>query len=230
MHIVRDTDTNYMGNIVVEVPNIRIPVPFFILMRALGIVSDKNIIECCLLNIEENKGYVQHFKPSVYDAGTIFTQENAIKYISQFLKFKTIPYTYCILTDYLLPQIGEMNFKNKAYFLGYMAFNLLKTSMNISQPTDRGQLLNIKRVELPGNLIYDLFKEYYNLQQKDIQLHIENDLYYHYTNTETNYLNINETQLITEVFSSDFIKDDDKDNKKKYKLGYNEIFKNKNFR
>ena len=225
MHMVRDNN-NYMGNIVVEVPNVRMPVPFFILMRALGIVSDKSIIECCLLNIDENKKYIQHFKPCVYDAGTIFTQENAMKYISQFLKFKTIPYTYCILTDYLLPQIGEMNFKNKAYFLGYMAFNLLKTSLNVLQPTDRDSF-KYKRVELPGNLIYDLFKEYYTLQQKDIQLHIENDLYYHYTNTETNYLNITENQLISEVFSSEFIKDDDKDNKKKYKLGYNEIFKNK---
>ena len=30
-----------------------------------------------------------------------------------------------ILTDYFLPHIGEINFKEKAYFLGYMVFRML---------------------------------------------------------------------------------------------------------
>ena len=225
IHIVRDTDSLYMNNIVVDIPNVRQPIPLFILMRALGIISDKDIIKYCILDIN-NKEMIEHFRASVYDAGTIFSQETAIKYISQFLKFKNIHYTYHILCDYLLPQVGEMNFKNKAYFIGNMVFNLLKLKLKLISDTDRDNF-KYKRVELPGNLIYDLFKEYYNLLQKEIQGHIENDLYYHYTNTETNYLNVTELQLVSEVFSSEFIKDDKKDEKKKHKLGYNEIFKNK---
>ena len=226
IHITRDTNTMRMGNIVVEIPNVRHTIPLFILMRALGVISDKEIIKYCLIDLEKNKDYISHFRTSVYDAGTIFTQISALKYISQYLKFKNISYTYNILCDFLLPQVGEMNFNNKAYFIGFMVFNLIKTSVGVIPPTDRDSF-KFKRVELPGNLIYDLFKEYYNLQQRDIQLNIENDLYYHYTNTETNILYISEEQLVSEVFTSDFVKDDKKDEKKKYKLGYNEIFKNK---
>ena len=226
VNIVNETDKEYRGNIVVEIPNVRKPIPLFILMRALGITSDKEIIKYCILDLEMNEEYIDYLKPSVYDAGTIFTQENAIKYISQFLKFKNIHYTYCILCDYLLPQIGVMNFRSKAFYIGYMVLNLLKTNLNHKKETDRDSF-KYKRVELPGTLIYDLFKEYYNLQQKQIQLHVENDLYYHYTNPETNYLNITEKQFVEEVFSSEFIKEDKKDNKKKFKLGYNEIFKDK---
>ena len=226
IHLVRDTDKIEMGNIVVEIPNVRYPIPLFILMRAIGIISDKDIIQYCIIDIAKYKDYIKMFKPSVYDAGTVFTQEAALKYISQYLKFKNVPYTYHILCDFLLPQIGEMNFTNKAYFIGHMVFNLIKTSIGLIPPTDRDSF-KYKRVELPGNLIYDLFKEYYNLQQKDIQVNIENDLYYHFTNTETNVLTITENQLVSEVFTSEFVKDDEKDDKKKYKLGYNEIFKNK---
>uniref|UniRef100_A0A6C0BTL6 DNA-directed RNA polymerase n=1 Tax=viral metagenome TaxID=1070528 RepID=A0A6C0BTL6_9ZZZZ len=226
IHIVRDTDKMHLENIVVEIPNVRYPIPLFILMRALGVISDKEIIEYCLLDLEKYKDFIKYFKSSVYDAGTIFTQEAAIKYISQYLKFKNIPYTYHILCDFLLPQVGEMNFSTKAYFIGDMVFNLIKTSIGIIPPTDRDSF-KYKRIELTGNLIYDLFKEYYNLQQKDIQVNVENDLYYHYTNRVTNVLTITESQLVSQVFSSEFVKDDEKDNKKKYKLGYNEIFKNK---
>ena len=46
---------SYSNNqIVVAVPNVRKPIPLFILMRALGVVSDKDIIRHCLLDIEKN--------------------------------------------------------------------------------------------------------------------------------------------------------------------------------
>ena len=46
--------SKYSNNqIVVNVPNVRKPVPLFILMRALGIESDKDIIKYCLLDMEK---------------------------------------------------------------------------------------------------------------------------------------------------------------------------------
>ena len=94
----------------VNIPNVKKPVPLFIVMRALGVISDKSIIEHCILDIDNEK-YVELFTPCVYDAGTIFTQQAALNYIKTFTKGKTIPHVYDILMNYFLPHIGELNFK-----------------------------------------------------------------------------------------------------------------------
>jgi DNA-directed RNA polymerase II subunit RPB2 len=62
------------NQIVVAVPNVRKPVPLFILMRALGVISDKEIIKTSLLDLEKNQDYIDLFIPSVHDANKIFNQ------------------------------------------------------------------------------------------------------------------------------------------------------------
>ena len=88
VRIVAPTPVLENNNIVVNIPNIRKPVPLFILMRALGVSSDKEIIEHCLLDLEKNKELIDLFIPSVYDAGNIFTQQSALKYIATLTKGK----------------------------------------------------------------------------------------------------------------------------------------------
>ena len=82
VRIVADQTTSSNKNIVVNVPNVRKPVPLFILMRALGVISDKEIIETCLLDMDKYKELIDLFIPSVYDAGNIFTQQAALKYMA----------------------------------------------------------------------------------------------------------------------------------------------------
>ena len=168
-------------NIVVDIPNVRKPVPLFILMRALGIISDKKIVETILLDLEKHKNLIDLLIPSIHDANVLFTQDSALKYIATFTKGKTMAHAYEILMNYLFPQIGELNFIQKAHFLGYMCLSLLEVVSNITPPTDRDSF-KYKRVELAGTLLYDLFKEYYTLQQRNIFLKVEKELYYHYNN------------------------------------------------
>ena len=177
IRIVAPTSKLSNNNIVVNVPNVRKPVPLFILMRALGITSDKSIIETCLLDMEKYKSYVNLFIPSVHDAGFIFTQTTALKFISTFTKGKTIEHVLNIISNYLLPQIGELNFRDKALYIGYMVFKLLKVFTNVDKPTDRDSF-KYKRIETPGTLISELFKEYYTLQLKNIFQKIDKEYYY----------------------------------------------------
>jgi len=184
LHIVRETDSQFSKQIVVDVPNVKKPVPLFILMRALGVLSDKSIIEYCLLNLEENQKYLDLFAPSVHDASIVFTQEAAIQYIKTFTKQETVHQVFEILVNYLLPNVGEDNFLHKAYAIGDMVFKLLKTFTGETPEIDRDNF-KYKRVELLGPMMYDLFKEYYKLQQRAIYLNIEKDeIYYHYTNPD----------------------------------------------
>ena len=172
------------NQIVVAVPNVKKPVPLFILMRALGVISDKDIIQTCLLTnlddeIENNKNpYIDLFIPCVHDANKIFNQQNALEFIAELTKRGTVSSVIEILSDYFLPHIGELNFLEKAYFIGYMVNRLLKVYTKEEKPTDRDNF-RFKRVELTGSLLYDLFREYYLIQKKDITRKIDEEYYYH---------------------------------------------------
>jgi DNA-directed RNA polymerase II subunit RPB2 len=172
-------------NLVVNIPNVRKPVPLFIVFRALGIISDKHIITMCLLDLEKYDSMIDLFEPSVHDAGGILTQRNALEYIASLTKIKTTSNALAILADYFLPHIGEMNFIQKAYYLGYITFRLLSVYTGMEQPTDRDNF-KYKRIELVGSLMYDLFREYYTIQQRQIQLAFESKLYYNQTIYEDN--------------------------------------------
>ena len=164
-------------NIVVNIPNVRKPVPLFIVFRALGIISDKDIITMCLLDIEKYENMVDLFIPSVHDAGGVLSQQTALMYIASLTKINTVTYVLEILADYFLPHIGEVAYIQKAYYLGYIVFRLLSVSVGVEVPTDRDSF-RYKRVELAGSLLYDLFKEYYAIQQRSIHLGFEKKLYY----------------------------------------------------
>ena len=166
------------NQIVVSVPNVKKPVPLFILMRALGIISDKDIIKTCILDLDKNESMVDLFIPSVHDANKIFTQQNALEFMAELTKRGTVSNVIEILSDFFLPHIGELNFLDKAYFVGYMVYRLLKVYTKEEKPTDRDNF-RYKRIELTGSLIYDLFREYYLIQKKDIARKIDEEYYYH---------------------------------------------------
>ena len=191
--IVRDSSEYTNNQIVVNVPNVRKPIPLFILMRALGVISDKEIIKTCLLDLEKNDMYIDYFRPSVHDAGNVFTQQSALRYISTFTKGKTISNVMEILMIYFLPHVGELNFRCKALYLGYMVKKLLLVYSGNEQPTNRDSYA-YKRIEISGMLIYQLFREYFILEQKNIYLKMDKE--YYYKGNDKNYQNMDFLNLL----------------------------------
>lgn len=123
VYMVAPTPRYTNNQIVVEIPNVKRPIPLFILMRALGVISDYDIIETCLLNMAENRDLIEFFRPSVHDANKIFTQRAAIEYIGVFIKGKGVVQAQNILMNFFLPQIGELNFQSKAFFWDTWSIN-----------------------------------------------------------------------------------------------------------
>jgi DNA-directed RNA polymerase II subunit RPB2 len=178
--------------IVVNVPNVRKPVPLFILMRALGLESDKQIIEYCLLDLDKNKKYIDLFIPSIHHASVVFNQQSAIEFIALLTKRKHTVNVQEILMNYFLAHIGTTNFIDKAYFVGHMVRKLLRVYLKDDKPTDRDSF-KCKRIELSGSLMYDLFREYYLTQKKKIELSVDR---LHFNNSQY------KGELIVETFSS----------------------------
>ena len=189
VRMVSPTPTSSNGQIVVVIPNVRKPIPLFIAMRALGLSSDKEIIEHCLLNMKKQASLVELFTPSIHDAGMIFTQQLALKYISTFTKAKTIPAVLDILSNYFLPHVGELDFICKAYFTGHMVFKMLNVATGIEQPTARDSF-KYKRIDISGTLLRSLFKEYYTLQQKHLTQSIDKKYFYHIGTYQKNFTSL----------------------------------------
>ena len=205
--IMAPTPSYTFKNIVVNIPNVRKAVPLFIVFRALGVISDKKIIETCLLDIEKYEHLVDLFIPSVHDAGGILTQRTALKYIASLTKGKTISHAQEILADYFLPHVGETNYIDKAYYLGYITHRLLSVYTGVDEPTDRDNF-KYKRIELVGSLMYDLFREYYTMQLRKIHLDFESKITFNkamYEDNlqaliEQNYKNVFSDKMVEEGF------------------------------
>jgi len=194
--IMAPSNTYTNNQIVVLVPNVRKPVPLFILMRALGVTSDKDIIKYCLLDLDKNQEFVDLFIPSIHEANKIFNQETAIEYISTFIKYqKSTIAVLNILTNYFLPHIGETNLLDKAYYVGYMVNRLLKVYLKQEQPTDRDNF-RFKRVELTGNLLYDLFREYLLIQNQELARDIDKKYYFNKGQYKENFVALIEDNSI----------------------------------
>jgi DNA-directed RNA polymerase II subunit RPB2 len=78
--------------IVMEIPRIKQPIPLFVVFRALGIITDKQICEIILLDINHanNKDMLEALHASVIDANKLLTQEECITHITSFAMYTPI--------------------------------------------------------------------------------------------------------------------------------------------
>jgi DNA-directed RNA polymerase II subunit RPB2 len=160
-------------NIGVFIPNAgNKPIPLFIVFRALGILPDKEIMSFITLNEMPQEAFVPYLEACVHDASIVQTQYDAVYFISRLVKGRSITRTLRVLADYFLPHVGEMNYLEKAYHLGYIVHRLLSVATGAEPETDRDSYKS-KRLTLIGPLLKDLFREYYAQQQRHVQKYFE---------------------------------------------------------
>jgi len=168
--------------ICIELPRVKQPIPLFIVFRALGILSDKEICEKILLNLDDlsgkNKEMLEALQPSIIEANKYITQEECIRYITSFVMYTPInmdketgakkkhEFTLEILHNDLFPHCHNM--QQKIYFLGYMAQRLLYASFDLVKQDDRDSYVN-KRVDCVGTLLNNLYRNYFNKLVKDME-------------------------------------------------------------
>ena len=185
INMMLSSKNNGFGHAIhLQMPRIKQPIPLFIVFRALGVNSDKDICEKILLDIgdDKNKQLLTALQASIIEANKHLTQEECIKYITSFAMYtpinmdketgakKKLDFTMDILNNDLFPHCH--NQVQKVYFLGYMANKLLMAAFEIvKHEDDRDSYLN-KRIDLTGTLLNNLFRNYFNKLVKDMEKQI----------------------------------------------------------
>jgi len=200
--------------IYIQIPRIKQPVPLIILFRALGIISDKEICELIVLNIDDEKMTKVLFglKASIVQADKYLTQEDALDYIVGFAMYTPInmdkeagqkkkkEFTISVLSNDMFPHCKTEI--QKKYFLGFMANKLLSTSFGWILPSDRDSYVN-KRIDLAGTLLNNLFRNYFNKLVKDMQKQIVREINNGSWKSTEDYMNIiNQTNVYKIVKST----------------------------
>ena len=164
----------------VQIPRIKQDIPLFIVFRAIGVISDKEICEKILLDLDvpQYKEICNNLQASIIEANGHLTQEECIKYITSYAMFtpinmdretgakKKLDFTMDVLNNDLFPHCH--NNQQKIYFLGYMTFRILLANFDMTKQDDRDSYLN-KRVDLTGTLLNNLFRNYFNKLVKDME-------------------------------------------------------------
>jgi DNA-directed RNA polymerase beta subunit/intein/homing endonuclease len=179
---------NGFGNgIYITIPRIKNPIELFVLFRALGVNSDKDICKYILLNIDSHKNIelLSCLQASIIDANKYMTKEDALKHITASAAYtplnmdketgarKKREFTIEVLENDLFPHCKTL--QQKLYLIGYMAKKLIQTSIGWLPPDDRDSYLN-KRIELTGTLLNNLFRNYFNKLVKEMQKQIVREI------------------------------------------------------
>ena len=180
---IASRNNGYGKAMYLQIPRIKIPIPLFIIFRAFNIISDKEICELIMLNIdnEHMKTMLLSLKASIIDANKYMTKEAAIKFIVNNVIYtpmnmdketgskKKYDFAMEVLSNDIFPHCKTET--QKIYMLGYMTNMLLQTSFGWLQESDRDSYMN-KRVDLTGPLLNNLLRNYFNKLVKDMRKQI----------------------------------------------------------
>jgi DNA-directed RNA polymerase II subunit RPB2 len=180
-------DNSYGRCIRVNIPHVKVDVPLFIIFKALGITSDKEIISYIVHDINrEDSSMLNWLRPNVEEASHIKTQEEALEYLLKngiilgqpkdikLDKVKKLKIFKGMLGRDFLCHVGE-DFNKKALFLGYMVNKLGMCFLNKVKMDDRDNYCN-KRIETSGHLMALLFRQYFTKLIKDMRNSIMKEL------------------------------------------------------
>ena len=150
--------------IVTMLPYIKREIPIIIVFRALGHVSDRDILEHIIYDFDDME-MMEKIKPSLDESFVIQDDILALDFIGArgnnpgIERQKRIRYAREVLQKEMLPHIGVTQYceTKKVYFLGYMVNRLLSAALGRRELDDRDHLGN-KRLDLAGPLLAFLFR------------------------------------------------------------------------
>jgi len=169
--------------ITLQIPRVKQPLPLFVVFRALGIISDKDICDRILMDIDKTQyqPMLECLQASIIDANKCLTQDESIKMLISNVMYTPInmdketgalkkqDFAMEVLNNDLYPHCHSR--AQKLFMLGYMTNKLLQASLEWIKLDDRDSYVN-KRIDLTGTLLNNQFRNYFNKMVKDMEKQI----------------------------------------------------------
>lgn len=155
----------YGQTIHTSLPYVQGDMPIAIVFRALGVVSDEDILNQICYDRNDSQ-MLEMLRPCIEEAFCIQDREVALDYIGKrgnkthgYTRDRRVRAARDILQKEMLPHIsqGEGCETRKAFFLGYMIHKLLQCALGRRDTDDRDHF-GKKRLDLAGPLLAKLFR------------------------------------------------------------------------
>jgi DNA-directed RNA polymerase subunit B len=163
------------GSLYVTIPGVPSEIPFIIVMRALGIESDREIAEL----VSPEQSIQNMLELSFEKAAGVELVRDALEYIGnrvahgQVLDYR-LQRAQSILDKNFLPHLDRTpdRRKDKAIFLGEMASRVVELKLGRRSTDDKDHFKN-KRLKLAGPMLADLFRVAFRNLCRDIKYQLE---------------------------------------------------------
>ncbi|MEM4202372.1 MAG: DNA-directed RNA polymerase subunit B'', partial [Candidatus Hadarchaeum sp.] len=163
------------GLLRVAFPAVPGQVPLVVIMRALGIESDKEIVSA----VSEDPEIIRELFENLQEAIDVKTKEDALDIIGKRVAIgQTREYRLQraqeVLDKYLLPHIGSKPEDRiaKGYYLGSMAEQVIELALGRRDVDDKDHYGN-KRLKLAGDLLENVFRLAFLNLTRDIKYQLE---------------------------------------------------------
>ena len=187
--------------VLIQIPRIKKEIPIFVLFRALGVISDKDICEKIVLDIDnpESQKILNFMSGSISQSNEIMVQDDAIRYITNYVTYtpmnmdkatgtqKKQEFAMDVLENDLFPHCRTKT--EKIHLLGYMVNRICRCCLGLDQEDDRDSYVN-KRIETTGVLLNNLFRNYFNKLVRDMNKQITREVNNGSWKSNENYTNI----------------------------------------
>jgi DNA-directed RNA polymerase beta subunit len=200
-----------------NIHHIKTDIPLFILFKALGLKSDKEIIEYIVYDLDESvsKNIMNELVACIEESNTVQCQKDALEYLAKYLNITGYPREILynkthrinivrnVLEKEFLPHVGK-DYSKKALYLGFMVNRLIKCYLGLRDFDDRDSYIN-KRVDTPGVLMANLFRQYYGKVIKDMKNMLQKEINNGGWKATNKFINIINKINVTKLFKSTII-------------------------
>jgi len=182
----------------VTIPRLKQPIPLFIMFRALGATSDRQICQFILSDLTPTHPLLLALRGCAYEAAEVSSTEEAQDYLLKRATYapdldtpnaeeRRKKHLSDLIANDILPHCTTQ--RQKLLCLGQMTNQVLHTSFGWVSPSDRDAYHN-QRVDTAGVLLGSLFRIYYGKVVKEMQKQLGNEIANGPWQTKNNYEDI----------------------------------------